>query len=111
MILRNAQAQSKLIEDILDVSRIITGKLRLDLRTTDLSTIVNDAIEVIRPSAERQAHQLEVTASGQAHPFVGDPERLQQVVWNLLSNAIKFTDTGGVVVVDLNQNGSRRYSR
>jgi PAS domain S-box-containing protein len=107
VIFRNAQTQSKLIEDILDVSRIITGKLRLDLHTTDLMAIVNDAVEVIRPSANAKRISVEVRASGEPHPFVGDPERLQQVVWNLLSNAIKFTDTGGGVVVELNQDGSR----
>ena len=107
VIFRNAQTQSKLIEDILDVSRIITGKLRLELRTTDLRTIVNDAVEVIRPSASAKRISVEVVASGGPHPFVGDPERLQQVVWNLLSNAIKFTDMGGVVIVELKQDGSR----
>jgi PAS domain S-box-containing protein len=107
VIFRNAQTQSKLIEDILDVSRIITGKLRLDLHTTDLMTIVNDAVEVIRPSASAKRISVEVTASGPSHPFVGDPERLQQVVWNLLSNAVKFTDTGGTIAIELNQDGSR----
>ncbi|MDQ2643069.1 MAG: PAS domain S-box protein [Myxococcota bacterium] len=106
VIYRNAQAQSKLIEDILDVSRIITGKLRLELKTTDLMTIVKDAIEVIRPSATAKRINVEIVDGETSWPIVGDPERLQQVVWNLLSNAVKFTEAGGSVRVAVGQENS-----
>jgi PAS domain S-box-containing protein len=106
VIFRNAQAQSKLIEDILDVSRIITGKLRLELRTTDLMTIVKDAIEVIRPSASAKRINLDIADGDQSYPIVGDPERLQQVVWNLLSNGVKFTESGGTIGVGIVQEQS-----
>jgi PAS domain S-box-containing protein len=107
VINRNAAAQSKIIEDILDVSRIITGKLRLELRPVDLVGIVGDAIEVVRPSA--LAREIRIGFERPAEPafLVGDTERLQQVMWNLLSNAVKFTDPGGHVEVKLDQRGSQ----
>jgi PAS domain S-box-containing protein len=96
---RNAQAQVKIIEDILDVSRIITGKLRIDPKPTDLVAIVNQAIEVTRHSAFARQINVQFAHAGESCPMIGDPERLQQVVWNLLSNAIKFTSPGGSVRV------------
>src|SRR5262249_12902530 len=97
---KNARAQAKLIEDILDVSRIITGKLRLELRPLDLESVIRSALEVIRPAAEAKGIELgsiiEVGAT-----VSGDPDRLQQVVWNLLSNAVKFTPDGGRVDIAL----------
>jgi PAS domain S-box-containing protein len=99
IIHRNAVAQAKIIEDILDVSRIITGKLHLDVAATDLVVIVRDAIEVVRPSAIAKHLALEFTPPEQECLLVADPERLQQVAWNLLSNAVKFTDNGGRVTV------------
>jgi PAS domain S-box-containing protein len=98
---RNAQAQVKIIEDILDVSRIITGKLRIDPKPTDLVPIINQAIEVTRHSAFARQINVQFPQSTESCPLVGDPERLQQVVWNLLSNAIKFTSPGGSVRIDL----------
>jgi signal transduction histidine kinase/ActR/RegA family two-component response regulator len=98
---RNARAQARLIEDLLEVSRIVTGKLRLQVRPTDLATIVDSAIEVTQPAAA--AKQISVTADVSVRPAMtsGDPDRLQQVVWNLISNAVKFTPAGGDVVVSL----------
>ncbi|MEO8903014.1 MAG: PAS domain S-box protein [Polyangiaceae bacterium] len=98
VIFRNAQSQAKIIDDILDVSRIITGKLRLELTPVDIGTVVQDALEVVRPSADAKRITLEAKPSGQVS-IVADPERIQQVVWNLLSNAIKFTDAGGKVEI------------
>jgi CheY-like chemotaxis protein len=90
--------QARLIEDILDVSRIVTGKLRLDPKPTDLVTIVRSAIDVVQPSAT--ARQIGIDAKlPLTAPFMGDADRLRQVVWNLLSNAVKFTPPGGAVRV------------
>jgi len=97
---RNARAQAKLIEDLLDVSRIITGKLRLELRPLELEATILAALEVIRPAAD--AKGLDLSSALEAGAVVsGDPDRLQQVVWNLVSNAVKFTPTGGRVEVAL----------
>ncbi|HJR07663.1 MAG TPA: ATP-binding protein [Pyrinomonadaceae bacterium] len=98
---RNAQAQKKLIDDLLDISRIITGKLRLDLQPVDLASVVAAAIDALRPTAEAKAIRLQPLLDPQASPVSGDTDRLQQVVWNLLSNAIKFTPRGGRVQVRL----------
>jgi len=97
---RNARAQARLIEDILDVSRIISGKLRLEMRRIDLNAVARAAIDVVRPAAEGKRVQLHVDLApeGTVH-LVGDADRLQQVVWNLLSNAIKFTPNGGAVTL------------
>jgi signal transduction histidine kinase len=107
VINRNAAAQSKIIEDILDVSRIITGQLRLELRPVDLVAIVADAIEVVRPSAVVREIGIEFERPPEPSFLVGDPERLQQVMWNLLSNAVKFNDRGGHVEVRIEQRGSQ----
>jgi signal transduction histidine kinase/ActR/RegA family two-component response regulator len=98
---RNAQAQNKLIDDLLDISRIITGKLRLDVRPVDLAGVVRAVVEALRPTAEAKAIRLQALVDPQAGPVSGDTDRLQQVVWNLLSNAIKFTPKGGRVQVRL----------
>ncbi|HEX5736197.1 MAG TPA: PAS domain S-box protein [Blastocatellia bacterium] len=98
---RNARAQTQLVEDILDVSRIITGKLRLDVRPVELSPVIESAIDSIRPAIEAKGLRLETALDPQAGPVSGDPARLQQVVWNLLSNAVKFTERGGRVQVRL----------
>jgi signal transduction histidine kinase/ActR/RegA family two-component response regulator len=103
IIERNARSQQQLIEDLLDVSRIITGKLRLDARPVDPSFFIEAAIEAVRPAAEaKDIHLQKVIATGLSS-VSGDPARLQQVVWNLLSNAIKFTPRGGSVAVRLEQ--------
>jgi PAS domain S-box-containing protein len=98
---RNARAQTQLIDDLLDTSRIITGKLRLDVRPVDLASVVAAATETARPAAEARDIRLRTLLDTQAGLISGDPDRLQQVVWNLLSNAIKFTPKGGSVEVRL----------
>jgi CheY-like chemotaxis protein/two-component sensor histidine kinase len=90
-----------LIDDILDVSRIITGKLRLDVRAVDLSSVISAAVDAARPGAEAKNIRLQTLIDPQAAQISGDPDRLQQVIWNLLSNAIKFTPKDGRVQVRL----------
>lgn len=96
---RNARAQTKLIDDLLDISRIITGKLRLDVRLIDLTTVIEAAVDATRPTAEAKGIRLQTLIDPQAGPVSGDTDRLQQVIWNLLTNAIKFTPKGGRVQV------------
>jgi signal transduction histidine kinase/CheY-like chemotaxis protein len=96
---RNATLQARLIDDLLDVARIASGKLRLEMQPVDLLAVALAAVDVISPSAK--AKQLEIRTSldpGTAR-VLGDPQRLQQIIWNLLSNAVKFTDAGGVIDV------------
>jgi signal transduction histidine kinase/ActR/RegA family two-component response regulator len=105
IIHRSAVAQGKIIEDILDVSRIITGKLRLELKPTDLCAITRNAIEVIRPAAAAKRLSIEFEPIASAM-LIADPERLQQVVWNLLSNAVKFSDPGGALTISIRHKAS-----
>jgi signal transduction histidine kinase/ActR/RegA family two-component response regulator len=98
---RNANAQTQLIEDLLDVSRIITGKLRLDVQSFDLPTVVDAAVEAVAPAAHAKDIQLVSTLDRSVGTIVGDPHRLQQAVSNFLTNAIKFTQRGGRVAVRL----------
>ncbi|RYG75145.1 PAS domain S-box protein [bacterium] len=100
-IQRNAQLQAQLIEDILDVSRIVSGKLRLETRPTELSTVVEAAVESVLPAAQAKGIRLQRVLDSGTSLVSGDPNRLQQVVWNLLSNAIKFTPKGGRVQIRL----------
>jgi PAS domain S-box-containing protein len=100
-IYRNAQAQARLIEDIVDVSRIVTGKLRLDVQPTELAPIIEAAVESVSPAAEARSIRLQRVLDSGSSMVSGDPNRLQQVVWNLLTNAIKFTPKGGRVQVRL----------
>jgi signal transduction histidine kinase/ActR/RegA family two-component response regulator len=96
---RNARVQTHLIEDLLDMSRIISGKLRLDLQRTMPATFMDAAIEAIQPAAAAKGVRLEKMLDPNAGPVAADANRMQQVVWNLLSNAIKFTPKGGKVQV------------
>ena len=98
---RNARAQARLIEDLLEISRIVTGKLRLQIREVDLAAIVDTAVDIVTPAA--LAKRIRLTSHVDARPALtqGDPDRLQQVVWNLLSNAVKFTPHDGAVSVRL----------
>ncbi|MGI9055454.1 MAG: PAS domain-containing protein, partial [Pyrinomonadaceae bacterium] len=97
---RNAKAQSQLIEDILDVSRITSGKLRLDVRPVELDAVIEMTIESVRPAAEAKNIRLQRVIDSNAI-VSGDPDRLQQVIWNLLSNSIKFTPKDGRVQIKL----------
>ena len=101
IIERNAQAQVRLIEDLLDVSRIVTGKMRLDLRPVQLAPVIEAALDAVRPAAAAKGIRLQVLLDPAVVPVMGDPDRLQQIVWNLLSNAIKFTPKDGRVQVQL----------
>ena len=98
---RNARAQARLIEDLLEISRIVTGKLRLQVRDIDLASIVDTAVDIVRPAALAKRLQLDAQIEARPALTAGDPDRLQQVVWNLLTNAIKFTPADGTVTVSL----------
>ena len=100
-ILRNAQTQAQLINDLLDVSRIVTGQLRLNIRPFQLTSVIEAAIEVVRPAATAKSIRLNAFLDPAAGPVPGDPDRLQQVFWNLLSNAVKFTPNGGQIQIRL----------
>jgi len=96
---RNARAQAQLIDDLLDVSRIVAGKLRMDVRPADPHAFIDAAVEAVRPAAEAKGVRVQKVIDTAAVSIPGDPGRLQQVVWNLLSNAIKFTPRGGRVQI------------
>jgi len=98
---RNAMAQAQLIEDLLDVSRIISGKMALDAQPVELAPTIQAAVDSVRLAAEAKGIRLSMTLDASAGPVSGDPTRLQQIVWNLLSNAIKFTPKDGRVEVRL----------
>ena len=98
---RSARAQSRIISDLLDVSRIINGQLRLNVRTMELASIVEAGVEAMRPAAAAKGILVSIARDPNAGAITGDSDRLQQVVWNLVSNAIKFTPKGGVVEVRL----------
>jgi signal transduction histidine kinase len=102
---RNARAQSQIIDDLLDVSRIITGKLRLKVGGLDLIQVIEAAVDSARPAADAKAIVLDLHLDPEAAHLAGDPGRLQQVVWNLLSNAVKFTPAGGRVEIRLDREG------
>jgi signal transduction histidine kinase/ActR/RegA family two-component response regulator len=101
IIERNARAQTQIIEDLLDMSRIISGKVRLDVRQIDLAAVVRNAIETVKPAADAKGIRIRPVLDPAAGPVSGDPNRLQQVFWNLLNNAVKFTPKGGSVQVVL----------
>lgn len=106
VIQRNAEAQSKLIEDLLDVSRIITGKLKIEVQPVSFASITEGVINSLGPAIDAKQLQLETEIDPAAGPILGDPARLQQIVTNLLSNAIKFTPNGGSIYVCLERRDS-----
>jgi PAS domain S-box-containing protein len=106
VIERNTTLQAQLIDDLLDLSRTITGKLQLELQVTDPVGVVQAAIEAVQTLADAKGIALKVILKPSAGPVIGDPQRLQQVVWNLLSNSIKFTPPHGTVALDLDQTDS-----
>ena len=101
VIERNTRVLAQLIEDLLDVSRIITGKLRLEVRPADLIAVITAAMEAVQAAADAKGIRLEASLDGMLGVVPADPDRLQQVVWNLLTNAIKFTPIGGRVDIRL----------
>ncbi len=103
---RNARAQVALIEDILDLSRIVTGKLRLELQPVELVSIIEAAVETVRPALDARNISLQLALDPDAATVIGDPNRLQQALWNLLTNAVKFTPRGGRIQVWLRREGS-----
>jgi PAS domain S-box-containing protein len=100
-VARNATSLTQIVEDVLDVSRIISGKVRLNVQLVELPDIVRGAVDTVRPAADTKGLRLEMIVDPGAGPVTGDPERLQQIMWNLLSNAVKFTERGGRVQVSL----------
>ena len=106
VIRRNAVAQVRIIEDLLDISRIVSHNLRLDFQEVDLENVARTAIETLRPAVDAKRLALEVLSTGAAAVIAGDPDRLQQIVWNVLSNAVKFTPEDGriSVHVDMSEN-------
>ena len=103
---RNAATLTQLVDDILDVSRVISGKVRLNIQPVDLPTVVRNAVESLQPAVEAKGLRLQPVIDPQAAPISGDPDRLQQIVWNLVSNAVKFTAKGGRIQVRLERNDS-----
>jgi PAS domain S-box-containing protein len=98
---RNVTSLTQIVEDVLDVSRIISGKLRLNVQAVDLAPVVENAVETVRPAADAKGVRLVAILDPRAEAVSGDPERLQQILWNVLSNAVKFTERGGSVQVRL----------
>jgi signal transduction histidine kinase/CHASE1-domain containing sensor protein/CheY-like chemotaxis protein len=105
VIERNAVTQAQLVDDLLDVSRITTGKVQLDIGQVDLARVIDAAVDAVRPAANAKRIHLATALSRAAGRVAGDADRLQQVVWNLLANAIKFTPAGGEVTVSLERRG------
>ncbi|MEH2265627.1 GAF domain-containing protein [Nostoc sp.] len=107
IIERNAKLQTQLIEDLLDVSRILQGKLNLNFERINLVSVIEAAIETVRLSAQAKSIEIQTIIESGVGPVLGDANRLQQVIWNILSNAIKFTPIGGQVKIKLEQVGSQ----
>ena len=103
---RNARAQTRLVEDLLDMSRVVGGTLRLEIRTVNLPDVVREAIETMTPAADAKQIRIEVTIDDGIGMIACDPDRLQQIVWNLLSNAVKFSPPSGCVEVRLEHAGT-----
>jgi len=101
LIERNAKTQVKIVDDLLDVSRIISGKLRLNMESVDLAAVIQSAVETVRPASHAKNIQIELRMAALNGFVFGDADRLQQVIWNLLANSVKFTPSGGHVAIDL----------
>src|SRR5262249_21251296 len=106
VIERSARSQAQLIEDLLDVSRIVAGKMRLDVRPVVVASVIEKAVDIVRPAADAKEVRPQIVGGTGVGAALGDGERLQQVAWNLLSNAVKFTPKGGRVQVALQRVGS-----
>ncbi|MDX6611977.1 MAG: hypothetical protein QOD75_1163 [Blastocatellia bacterium] len=103
---RNARMQAQLIEDLVDVSRIVSGKLKLNVRPMDLFPVVHAAVDAVKPAADAKQISIQITREPFVGPVTGDPDRLQQVIWNLMANAVKFTPREGVIEVLLREDAS-----
>ncbi len=103
LIERNAKTQVKIVDDLLDVSRALSGKLRLNMDTVDLAAVIEAAVETVRPASEAKGIRIELQLERIDTPVSGDADRLQQVVWNLLANSVKFTPNGGSISVRLSR--------
>jgi signal transduction histidine kinase len=106
LIERNTRTQARLINDLFDVSRLATGKVRLDLETVDMDRLVGECLDTVRPAADAKHVRLHISHDRRSAAIEGDADRLRQVLWNLLSNAVKFTGAGGVVEVRLTRRES-----
>lgn len=104
---RNAKAQVRLVEDILDLSRVVTGKMQIDVEPVDLQVLVREAADTVRPAAVAKQLDFAIEADVPTHRLLGDPGRLRQIAWNLLSNAIRYTDDGGRIVARVEQADGR----
>ncbi|HYE88216.1 MAG TPA: ATP-binding protein, partial [Vicinamibacterales bacterium] len=98
---RNARWLTQIVDDVLDVSRIISGKIRMDVQPVDLAQVISNAVATVQPAADAKGVRLQTVFDAHAALISGDPDRMQQVVWNLLSNAVKFTPKGGQVQIRL----------
>lgn len=107
IIERNARSQTRLVEDLLDVSRIITGKLKIDVQKVDLTEVIDSAAATVQPAADAKDIRLQKIIDPDAGLVSGDPARLQQIIWNLLNNAVKFTPKGGRVQIFLERKNSQ----
>src|SRR6185295_11652300 len=103
---RNAKMQAQLIDDLLDVSRIVSGKLNLDVRPLDLASVARAAINVVRPAADAKGITLDYSEEPGLGAISADSARMHQIIWNLLSNAVKFTPHGGKISVRVDRDGS-----
>jgi PAS domain S-box-containing protein len=103
---RNARWLTQIVDDVLDVSRIVSGKIRLDVQAVELASIVDNAVATVQPAADAKSVRIQSLIDPRVGPVSGDPDRLQQVVWNLLANAVKFTPKGGRVQVRLERANS-----
>jgi PAS domain S-box-containing protein len=110
-IARNARTQSQIIEDLLDVSRIITGKMNLKMQPVELETVIKTAVESLHPATAAKNIEIQLQFEARDCQVIGDPDRLQQVMWNLLSNAIKFTPEGGRIEVSLERRDAQMLIR
>src|SRR5947199_2791698 len=106
LIERNAKTQVKIVDDLLDLSRALSGKLRLNMENVDLAAVIEAAVETIRPASEAKSIRIDLQLKTIDTPVSGDADRLQQVVWNLLANSVKFTPNGGRILVKLAKAGN-----
>jgi signal transduction histidine kinase len=104
---RSVRRQAQLVDDLLDISRIVAGKLLMDVRRMDLLPVIRSAIATLEPAADAKRLVIDLVPGGNRSEVRGDPDRLEQVMWNLLSNAVKFTPAGGKIAARLRRSGSQ----